>query len=380
MWEPSPEIPHPYTLHLLSPVHIGCDEEILPAEYLAEGRELVLCDVESMFQDPGFDAAGFVRFIKENTAPYLGNFSSDAPRRHLLARLRIEVHGGLKAPYPAIKKHARTGGNPYIPGSSIKGAIRSAILYYGLKKQADRDSRLKEAIVACLRKDFRRIKRLSKSPKYTFPLHFVKDENYLEILHRIGMDYYLRDGINLSKRDLDFASLLEVSDTYGDEGVQTAVYGSRVGGTRRQLPAYYEALVPGQKLFFTMKSLGCKFPPSSILKIVYKFSFDVWKRDREWYEQNGLSGAAGFMVRMLETVKEMKQESGAYLIRLGQGSGALSTSMLLLAQDLGIAEEYVNSWGVTGHLTEEPKTRKVLIDGRGNAMPMGWAVLKPYEG
>jgi CRISPR type III-A-associated RAMP protein Csm5 len=378
MWETSPDPPDQYSIQILSPVHIGCDEEILPVEYFVQGQELVLCDVESMFKDPEFDVDAFVRFIKDEKVPYLGDFLDRGPKEeYIKTRLKLEVMGGLKVPYPSIKKHVRTGGVPYIPGSSIKGAMWSALLYYGLKKQSVVPE-LKEVIRACLCKEQKTIAISMKRPNLTKYIH--KPKGFLEILHRIGLDYYLKEGINLFKRDLDFASLIEVSDTYPKKDVRTAVYGSKVAGTSRQMPAYFEVLEPQQEFYFHVKGLGFKFKLKTLAQIINNYYITVCKRDMEWYRERGVSSAEGFLKRLIATIKEQKTESEAYLIRLGQGSGAVATSLLILAEELEVVDEYIQNWPVTGHRTLEPKTRKLLLDVQGNTIPMGWAVLKPYEG
>ena len=376
MWQGSPEVPYPYTLDILTPTHIGSDEEISPIEYFIEGQDLVLCDMEALFRDPNFDADAYMKFITGSTTPYLGDFDDGIAKNHPKMRVKLDC-GRLPSPYPVIKKHICTRGIPYIPGSSIKGSIRSALLYHGLTKQAESDD-LKMAVEACLLKDFTTLKTLSgKLGRYTSPQNYVKkkkfkEKNYLELLTRIGLDYYLKEGVKIQKRDLDFASFLEVSDTHvEDEDLKTAVYASKVAGTRRQMPAYYEAMVPGQGLLFTVKPLGFKFNQKTLMQVINRFYRKCQINDLKWYKENGLSSAAEFLERMPRSKEDC-------LIRIGQGSGAFSTSLLMLARDLDIAKGYVKAWRVTGHLTEEPKTRKVLIDGRRNAIPMGWALIRPY--
>ena len=140
---------YPYTLTMLSPVHIGSGEELEPSEYIVTREELngqtqYIVDVidlpaflASLTPDARrrFDAAvsGSVlhplrRFIRENCDPkrfrrYWCSTSGEFYERYMEGlqddRCRLIVN-----------RMMRTGldSRPYIPGSSLKGAIRTALI------------------------------------------------------------------------------------------------------------------------------------------------------------------------------------------------------------------------------------------------------------
>lgn len=359
-WETSVEKPQRCTLKILTPVHIGDGEEISPIQYVKDNGELILVDVEAMFKDQNFNPQSFSQYVKNNKSPYLGGFDEKLARKYPRKRLKLET--SLGPHYPSIKKHVRTGGNLYIPGSSLKGAINSALLYYGIKKQIENKSELREAVEACLLKDNRKLKGMRFS-KEDYQKYGKGD--FKKVLYRIGLDYFLRDEVQgKEKGGLDFKALAEVSDAH-QQDLTSAIYGSKVMGTRRKLPAYYEALTPDNELLFTIKSLGFRLSLKNLFQIVNNFYAQVLKRDKQWLEENNMK----YLVN--DVLKLIKNTEGR-LIRIGQGSGSLSMSFPILAEEMGLAD-YAKNWGVTGHNTQDPKTRKFLQDIRKKSLPMGWA-------
>ncbi|MCM8626798.1 RAMP superfamily CRISPR-associated protein [Accumulibacter sp.] len=132
----------------LSPIHVGCGEDFDPTNYLIEGQTLF-----------GFDP-GCAR-LPEKEAGQLGQLGDRADllgiqrffreqREHFLphAQVLIPVAAGVAAEYEQsigrvanreangnwvfnrlfIERASHTNGQPYIPGSSLKGALRTAIV------------------------------------------------------------------------------------------------------------------------------------------------------------------------------------------------------------------------------------------------------------
>jgi len=60
-------------------------------------------------------------------------------------------------------------------------------------------------------------------------------------------------------------------------------------------------------------------------------------------------------------------------MKLGQGASSLSMSLLLLAEDMGIKEAYLNYNNVTKY-KNEPITKKINVSN-GNNFTLGWTKL-----
>ena len=150
----------------LSPIHIGCGEDFEPTNYVIEDGVLYGFDPSRAVLSPtqftnlarvadGNDIFAIQRFFKSNVKTFKG-----------IADKKIPVCAGISAEYAGLGKPAnretngKRGGNqffierheqtgkgrlPYIPGSSFKGAVRTALLdaLNGGKKptQQDRDEK-----------------------------------------------------------------------------------------------------------------------------------------------------------------------------------------------------------------------------------------------
>lgn len=121
-----------YKIEILSPLHIGNGNEIPPVEYVMDKR-FYRIDMESLFRDEKFDVDSFIENAKFDSF-YLGEFYKDVAMKHIL--YSMEMSDDVKAK-SNVREFIKTGGKPYIPGSSIKGAIRTALMWYVLKEYRD---------------------------------------------------------------------------------------------------------------------------------------------------------------------------------------------------------------------------------------------------
>ncbi|CAN2041132.1 CRISPR-associated protein Csm5 [Candidatus Magnetomoraceae bacterium gMMP-15] len=143
-----PQLKH-YTakLHILSPIHIGTGQELDPFSYVISGKELLLIDLikwmeqypekdklETMMDTDNF--ASVRSFIAENIDP----------EGLILCKIPIESQGLIQTYNKVIQEKDPINqvlispitrndvtNQAYIPGSSIKGAIRTAIANHFVK-------------------------------------------------------------------------------------------------------------------------------------------------------------------------------------------------------------------------------------------------------
>ena len=115
-------------IEVLTPVHVGSGNKLLMnLDFIVRGNRVVMLDTPKLFGyliEKGYDAVDIAKVeLKE-----------------LINKERIDVENFKKYALPftgavrsEISEHIKTGGKPYIPGSSIKGAIRTAVLWYAVK-------------------------------------------------------------------------------------------------------------------------------------------------------------------------------------------------------------------------------------------------------
>lgn|GEM_PF-3975781 len=116
-----------------SPVKLG-EEEVSTLEYLIEGNNVYVYEFRNILpvvQEYGIDR--FIETIKNSKDVKLKDIVGGSREKLGGSWLRIPIKSQIK--YRSLKLLPRYhGGKVLIPGSSIKGAVRTAYLYWSLKK------------------------------------------------------------------------------------------------------------------------------------------------------------------------------------------------------------------------------------------------------
>ncbi len=306
-------------LEILTPVHIGSGAEISPSEYYIEkdsGRFMRL-NMDALFQDSLFKKY-LDRFLMEASRQrYIGSIID----HYLLKKypqytipISEEAKSYLLNNQTKVKAIAKTAGRVFIPGSSLKGSILSAIMWHVLKSNY---VAYKEKINEMLTK---RIQNKNEERKI-----------YNELL-TISLSL-----IAPSSKQGRFTRWISVSDSsYKNPQESIEIYLSRVKGARRggELPILFEGIKRGQIFEVEMMRINSKLREEELLEVVHNFYIKVAQLDGVHVEKT------------------------PYLLRLGQGSTVYATSLLILANDLGIKD----------YLVSPPRTRKRI----GDKIPMGF--------
>ena len=150
------------------------------------------------------------------------------------------------------------------------------------------------------------------------------------------------------------------SSTHYVDAACASLMQCKVFGTSRTISILYEVLKPGTQLEFEISVQKTQFSEEELLQITNTFYTKVFDAEKRWLEQHNLP------------VPTLPLEGGTYILRVGQGVSSFSTSLMILAEELGIEEKYLRSWRVTKY-GREPKTRKLLIEDDQMLVPMGWA-------
>lgn len=147
----------------LTPIHIGTGEKIAPEEYLLDGNRLVRFSTAAVLQDMSPQQKRDLQRLLDNNqftkAQAVIRHACD-PGRHSLsscgvgARSYHELNDILRRPERSCEVHPFVrnpgDGRPYVPGSSLKGAIRTAVINYFTQENLDeirsliKEKRLKE--------------------------------------------------------------------------------------------------------------------------------------------------------------------------------------------------------------------------------------------
>jgi len=130
MWTPVRK--EVFTVEFLSPVHIGTGEQLGLHDLLVEGGRIVRLRGEQIVESLAADPVLLDRFVREGAAAVAGRVRG----RGLLAPLyevRVPRPPDLsrEAVRAFVADHLR---RPYVPGTAVKGAIRTALAWSILKR------------------------------------------------------------------------------------------------------------------------------------------------------------------------------------------------------------------------------------------------------
>lgn len=117
-------------LEILTPVHIGSGDKYLAMDFVIKGNKVVFIDSMKFFEEIEKRGLNPIEIAKEIGK---GEKSIEDYVENLLSIKMKEVPFNGRTPRKEILMHIKSHGKPYIPGSSIKGAIRTAILWKEIK-------------------------------------------------------------------------------------------------------------------------------------------------------------------------------------------------------------------------------------------------------
>jgi len=344
-----------FKLSVLTPVHIGSGEETVQGEYLIKDTKYHKIDLRSLFGDPRFDRKQFCKDLlnsaksneKENkpVSPYLGDIvpqdKHDLLKEHSSYELDLAWPPAFTNKSP-IKDFIKTGlGVPYIPGSSIKGAVLSA-MYWHFLKESDR----------C--KGYSRFDDFSK-----------------ELFEDMGGRSKFMPWLQVSDTaTLTFDALAAIKCERMSEkptnikGSYLALTGSGPRVSKRpSIPTFCEALKLGTSAEFSMKPQRLEMKTDEILNIVNAFYSNVLKEEKAWCERAGV-----------DTTFYSEIDKKNVKMKLGWGSSALALSLWLLAKEIGMEKEYEKNYSRPGRPPKNifPKTHFIATGVGGKQMPLGW--------
>jgi len=312
-----------FKIKILSPVHIGSGNEISPLEYFIKDGKFYRVDVDSLFSSPEFKPM-MDKFIEK--AKLKREISEILPvnllEKHVL--YSIDVSPLNKQPNPIqVKEYIKSAGRVYIPGSSLKGSILSGVIENVLSKK--------------------KIEKL---------------ENFEDLLGKTLSEIRKENKFDSGK----FIRWIDVRDSDLKKPEETLelslikIIGARRGGL---LPVLYETLKEDVE-FETEIISHSKHSEEEILKFADQFYRNVYQKEREFKRGKNI---------ILPEIP-----SNSYLLRIGQGSTAWSTSFLILAENLGIKNYDIRRPKIQ-KISGPPRTRK-LLSGTNS---MGWISITKIE-
>lgn len=388
-----------------SPVHIGgAVAEVGPLEVAVHGRRAYRVAEDRLI--PALAARGLadafvLETLREAGSPSLHDFLS---RHGLLndAFLKEVAVSSARLAVPASREAVRKfrpfirdgRGRPYIPGSSIKGALRTAILYMTLARIEERDRAAFEdtflaAVDQGLDKAWAEVEKRRTPSANTLRLFSRTIQQQVLASFRLRWRGRRKpEHQRATPEQRDVLRCLKVSDSapfdpHGLEVREVRVLSLRTGDREAYLkdpPLYVECLPAGATLTFTLTldrqlldDLRAENPEKvlltgleDVLNCAREFSRDVIQWERDY-----LSAAP-----LQRSLLQWYQEVGSLDLRLGWGSGWHATTIGLLLGPSRQAEVRDLFFAHKRQSRYVPKSRRVVVEGSEPVCPLGWVSLE----
>lgn len=295
-------------------------------------------------------------------------------------------------------------GHHYIPGSSIKGAIRTAIAYH-LLKHSDRyhvpQANQISAIETRLRESMGELKHKAK---------FADDRLFMdELFANFGLTYQGQDVRARQGPNTDIMRAVQVSDS--KPLVEQKIERDGQSPTFRNLPvvaetvissrfpdykAKYRASIYAEMVFnvrtqFTLSvdhdmlswfrhNQGMALPFKSVddlLQICQEFTQEQWDFEHDYWATIANNPNAQGKNLNFDYVQELYEpEACPHTLRLGWGSGLRGTTINLLLSDETV-REIRDTCGLKAPGFEAPKSRRTIMNSRGEIRYVpGWVRLE----
>lgn len=377
-----------WLMRTLTPVHVGTGAQLTSLDYLYDGeaREVIVLDFERVLARPEVDPDELSRSLQRTglSVERLLRDQRIPPRE--VARYRLAAEEDPRG--SAIREQLKTPWHqPLIPASSLKGAIRTTLLWRFLKEGRGlaEGARYLQEVAAGEHDRFRGGRSRPPDPRYIAQrlerAILGSDPN-----HDLLRALQIGDPEPLPTEAL----LLLRIDTY------KVANGGRLQPDRR-LTNYVEALKPGAQARLSLKLDEPLFAPqaeaelhfsrfrrwldpeSELTETLNLFAAATLEAEAEFYRRAGLEGPARWCRACLEDTRRGDRA----IVCLGWGTGwHTKTVGSLFQRGQGVdftalrrKLELGRSRSTGGYHPAFPKSRRLSTGLEGDLQPLGWLEL-----
>jgi len=266
---------------------------------------------------------------------------------------------------PSIRQFIRTTNNaPYIPGSSIKGAIRTALLYSYLKKIKEENDRyfyntiVPEYVKALQKTPQRKMKRAARFFEGLFQSFSIGNASRYGPNTDIMRAVHISDTIPLDKNALELKKVHIFNKKYQPQG-------------KRTIAIHLECISPETSLSFScsidknvlehFEGTGKELPfknEKGITSACETFSKDLIEYEKTYFESIGpCSSIYNYYSRCNAN------------IRIGTGSGLVANTIYLLIPE---NKREMLKKAYPHYSQGMPTSRKVVMDNETISAVLGW--------
>ena len=361
-------------LRIVSPIHIGTGEATNRAEIAAEGDIVYRTTLEELYKHyPRKEIEPLIIRQMERPTQPIPELKARVKRVPIYKMRSSEkqIDEGLE-----YYEHIKTKWKLYVPGSSIKGAIMTAMINKMIVELSENSQSFYDYIKNVVFKQLNRRDLNSAANRIiAITLMWINDPAQVESIKDFTNARNFRDALK---------PWIQVSDT---ESIKPEKGGamrriSRLGRMdqpeKKRIPdVNMETLKQGIELKFEIqKHANSRFNIKQIMDMVDRHYREIFKDEMKWLKERG------FAITTKEPQNDLK------LIRIGKGSGTIGTSIIqairkleMIYGEMGMFERYGKKWKLTRSGKTEPQTKWLARYKKSDGTkyyyyPLGWAAIK----
>lgn len=356
------------TITLLSPLHIGSGRELLSDyDYVIHNKKTWVIDAAGMLEDFVDPQGKLNESIVGLPAAELLN-DSDFVEGNPRFRYVLQGQPRAQGPGAVLREQYKDGRDqPYIPGSSLKGSLRTILAWHGF-----RSTKLRLEVNA-----------LADSRSWAAqPVErrlFGSDPNHDLLRGLLVADSQPQP---TSKLRIANAQVVTGSEKMGSPVEVEAVWTDTVFETTLTVDSYLNSEGVRQKL-----GLGGEWSwLTGLPEIARAWGAEYLRRERDWFHQRKYNYVAGLYHQMLGILAGNRLAPNQFFANLGWGGGwTAKTVGAPLQAEAKEWERLLNDKRRSPARFRRregdafPKSRRVLVQGGQVVAPFGWCLVEIKE-
>lgn len=368
-----------YKLHVITPVHVGSGVRLGRMDYVKRKDKFLIIDMQKLAALPEIDPEELSDHL------YLSEFDMDK----FLESMKVDPYRVTKYsvdcrcnPQGDILSYIKDcNGMAYIPGSSIKGALRTAILWNRIKNSPEMMKDARSAVESAIKNSSSKgakahaAEKLEKLFLGDDPSHGNMKANYDHL--RV---------LRVSDSDLISTKFLEVFAvelmSLSRDAVEDKIF------LRKKRDLFVEALKPGTETFIkidldkfllsdrAVSELRLEVEDLKELEGITRSYYDKYVRSEiEFFSNYFGNDLNEEPLVFYNKILQLPAKKGGMVLRIGWGGGWHSMTVARLFSEL--LDDLRRTFKLGKHnVPVFPKTRRLAMLEAG-PQPMGWVWLRP---
>lgn len=387
-----------YKVKTLSPVHIGSGNALTPLDYVFEGGSLCRVNVDEMLKHE-LDIEQFIDRAGQGII-VLEDYAKIEALKHLWYKLKIDndARDALQSSSPDrgnVKEFIKTRGLPYLPGSSLKGSMRTCLAECILEYNNYAKNNAKRNVLGAMNNRDGLSRRRKKADNYLGKTVFGGDPG-----GDIGRVLQVSDTQLCNMGDLEVGKIVLLKKERGSRfGWQSHVFLEclTLGTTLNGVIKLDDFLIKHDQP--TLRNKLGDFKGKTIFlidlaEVMRESSMNRILREKKFYEQirgEEIEPVIRFYTDLEKKLEEMNE--GKFLLQVGWGTGWQSKTVSGYLKQEGLVHPVVESYRLDepsprGRRNRNrnpnddfPVTRNIHFCEGEPSMPLGWmeVELTPVE-